>query len=187
MRNSDWFNLGKVNRNYFGTKSQRSQNNTNSVISFTESTAASTRFQYNHNQIEINEEMWESIWAAKEEKPKTNNKETFVGEDAIKNYYKRYKQVSRDPNRYGTTASIEFIKETNRLRIPPTPLGLFRRESESNGIAIRRRSRPNEINIKHYNIGNNYGKALGKTIKHIKPKALILGWNKNNKGISNIV
>jgi len=106
--------------------------------------------------------MEEDIWADRKDKRK-EYKEGFIGQEAFMNYYRRYRQVSQDPDRHRPSPSVEFIKETNRLKVPPTPLGL-----------IKRRGKADEINIKHYNIGNSYGKALGRTIKHIKPKALIL-------------
>ena len=62
------------------------------------------------------------------------------------------------------------------MKISPAPLGL-----------IKRKGKADEINIRHYNIGNKFGEALGKTIKHVKPKALLLGSNKNNRGITSII
>ena len=158
MRNSECFKVCRGYKNNFDTKSQNGYH-TSSVISFTESTAASTMFNHKKESLEDFEE---NIWA--EKKDNKRYKETFIGEEAFLNYYKRYRQVSQDPERYKASPSVEFIKETSRLKVPPAPFGL-----------VKRKGKPGEINVKHYNIGNSYGKAIGKTIRHVKPKALILG------------
>jgi len=44
-----------------------------------------------------------------------------------------------------------------------------------------------EINVRNYNIGDRYARALGSTLKYVKPKALLLGGNKNKNGIEYIV
>ncbi len=81
--------------------------------------------------------------------------------------------MSQDPNKLRSSPSAELIREANKLRISPAPFGL-----------IKRKGKADEINIQHYNIGNSFGKALGKSIKHIKPKALLLGNNKSDAGIT---
>jgi len=62
------------------------------------------------------------------------------------------------------------------MHIPPAPLGL-----------IKRKGKENEINIDNYNIGDRYAKALSSSIKHVKPKALLLSSNNNTHGIMNII
>lgn len=84
--------------------------------------------------------------------------------------------MSQDPDRYQASPTIAFIRESNKMRIPPAPHGL-----------IKRRGRKDEVNVKHYNLGNNHLKALASSMKHLKPKAINLGSNKNNYGIASIV
>lgn len=172
MRNSNWYNVCRGYRNYFETKGKDGYN-TSSVLSLADSTAASTFINFKKKKLP--DDLDENIWAEKKDKKK-EYKETFVGEEAFLNYYKRYRKMSQDPDRYEPSPTVEFINETNRLKWPPAPFGF-----------IKRKGKADEININHYNIGNNYGKALGKTIKHIKPKVLLLGNNKNRKGISSII
>ena len=145
------------------------------MVSVSDSTAASTQVLYQKPTQDIPEELEENIWAESRE-GKREEKEEFIGEKAFMSYYKRYRQVSQDPDRQQNSPSVAFIRETNKMKIPPAPFGL-----------IKRKGSVQEINVKHYNIGDRYGKALGGSIKHIKPKVINLGSNKNTKGISSII
>lgn len=143
-------------------------------MSASESTAASTLVHY--RKKEIPEDLEDNIWAESREGNRETHKELFVGQEAFLSYYRKFRKVSQDPDRFKSSPSVAFIKETNRLMVPPSPFGLIKRK----GLA-------DEINVRHYNIGNNYGRALGNSMKYIKPKSIMLGCNKNTKGISCIV
>lgn len=99
-------------RNYFETKGKDGYN-TSSVLSLADSTAASTFINFKKKKLP--DDLDENIWAEKKDKKK-EYKETFVGEEAFLNYYKRYRKMSQDPDRYEPSPTVEFINETNRLK-----------------------------------------------------------------------
>lgn len=138
-----------------------------------ETTAASTLANY--PRPEFSDELQENLWAESRESNRYD-KEQLVGEDAFVNYYEKFRKISRDPQRYKPTATVAYIKETLKLGIPPAPLGL-----------IKRKGSAAEINVKNYNIGNGFGKALGGSMKYLKPKSINLGSNKNTVGIASII
>jgi NLR family CARD domain-containing protein 3 len=138
-----------------------------------ETTAVSTHANFHRGELVDDSD--ENIWAdSKDSKKATKNE--FIGEEAFLNYYKKFRKVSQDPQRYENWAQVEFIKRIEKEGMPPAPFGL-----------IKRNGNPDEINVKHYNIGNRYGRALGSSLKHIRPKIINLCGNKNWIGISSII
>ena len=116
------------------------------------------------------EEIEENIWGESRESKRESDTELFVGKEAFTNYYKKYRKVSQDPERYQCSPSVAYIKESYKMNMLPAPFGL-----------IKRRGRADEVNVKHYNIGNQYGRALGGSIKHLRPRSIILASNKSSQ------
>ena len=84
--------------------------------------------------------------------------------------------ISRDPQRFDSSPMVSFMKKCRKMKIPPAPFGLLKRKGSKD-----------VINVNHYNLGDNYCKALSTSIKHIKPKAMLLSSNNNTHGIMNII
>lgn len=146
--------------------------NTASILS--ESTITSSMI-YPARQ-EDPEEIEENLWSESKDSILDQNNEEYVGEHAYTNYYKKFRQISKDNQRLPETPSVAYIKEWSRVGISPTPLGL-----------IKRKGQTSEINIKHYKIGNDRGSALGSSMKYLNPKAVILSDNSSANGVSHIL
>ena len=103
--------------------------------------------------------------------------EKYIGRDAFKHYYKKYKRYSVDPQNCRDSASTAFIKECKALNLNPVPLGL-----------IKRKGKADEIKINYLQIGGSYLKALTKSMKQLDLKEVnIHNIKENEPGIINVI
>lgn len=134
----------------------------------------------------MTEEETEGLYKAfdsDDEQPDPSDK--YIGEQAIFEYYDKYKKFSRDSQKFAKSPSnvtllnslvINYIEKMHCYNVPPTPSGLIKRSgSEKN------------INVKDFNLGKPFVSALSCSMKDMNIKSLTLSTvNNNEEGITEV-